>query len=219
MVGMDLLLVTIPVLCSIIAYAGCYCSYQKRYDVVLLAPLKEDIVWSLTVFCYAVAVMGLLYLVDAVTVGELKVFNYSIVIMTVAVLMSIVEGVFKIQFGQGVKIWMAIFALLIGILLIVWSGHLYVRREHSCNYFYYKPAMHVFAILYAAAFAFFVIMLAQHIFWYVVAVAGAIMIYLGSVKACLLLLNISIIIYFSTLQIECVHYSSVAYGKFFLVEL
>lgn len=185
MVGMDLLLVTIPVLCSIIAYAGCYCSYQKRYDVVLLAPLKEDIVWSLTVFCYAVAVMGLLYLVDAVTVGELKAFNYSIVIMTVAVLMSIVEGVFKIQFGQGVKIWMAILALLIGILLIVWSGHLYVRREHSCNYFYYKPAMHVFAILYAAAFAFFVIMLAQHIFWYVVAVAGAIMIYLGSVKACL----------------------------------
>lgn len=184
MVAMDLFLVTIPVLCTIIAYTGCYCSYQKMYDVVLLAPLKEDIVWSLAVFCYAVAVMGILYLVDAVTVGELKVFNYSIVIMIIAIFMSIAEGLFKIQLATSALL-MAIPALIIGILLIVWSGHLYVRREHSCNYFYYKPAMHVFAILYAAAFAFFVIMLTQHVFWYVVAVAGAIVIYSGGVKACL----------------------------------
>ena len=184
MVTMDLFLVAFPLLCSIIAYTGCYWSYQKKYDVMLLTPMKEDIIWALAVFCYAVTVMGILYLVDAVTVGELKVFNYSIVIMTIAILMSIVEEVFKLQFGQGVMIWLAISALIIGILLIVWSGHLYVRREHSCNYFYYKPAMHVFAILYAAAFAFFVITLAQHIFWYVIAVVGAIVIYWASVKAC-----------------------------------
>lgn len=183
MVAMDLLLVTIPVLCTIIAYTGCYCSYQKMYDVVLLAQLKEDIVWSLAVFCYAVAVMGILYLVDAVTVGELKVFNYSIVIMIIAIFMSIAEGLFKIQLATSALL-MAIPALIIGILMIVWSGYLYVRREHSYNYFYYKLAMHVFAILYAAAFAFFVIMLAQHIFWYVVAVVGAIVIYWASVKAC-----------------------------------
>ena len=183
MVAMDLLLVTIPVLCTIIAYTGCYCSYQKMYDVVLLAQLKEDIVWSLAVFCYAVAVMGILYLVDAVTVGELKVFNYSIVIMIIAIFMSIAEGLFKIQLATSALL-MAIPALIIGILMIVWSGYLYIRREHSYNYFYYKPAMHVFVILYAAAFAFFVIMLAQHIFWYVVAVVGAIVIYWVSVKAC-----------------------------------
>lgn len=185
MVMMDFLLVAVPILCSIIAYAGCYWSYQKTYDVVLLVPLKEDIIRSLAVFCYAVAVMGILYLVDAVTVGELKAFNFSIVFMTIAVLMSMAEGVFKIQFGQGAMIWLAIPALIIGILMIVWSGHLYVRREHSCNYFYYKPAMHMFAILYAAVFAFFVITLTQHIFWYVVAATGAIVIYLGGVKACM----------------------------------
>ena len=185
MVTMDFFMVAVPILCSIIIYIWGYCSYQKMYDMVLLALMKEDIIRSLAVFCYAVAVMGILYLVDAVTVGELKVFNYSIVIMTIAVFMLIVKGLFKIQLGESVWLQLAIPALIIGILLIVWSGHLYVRREHSCNYFYYKPAMHVFAILYAAAFAFFVIMLTQHVFWYVVAASGAIVIYLGGVKACL----------------------------------
>ena len=184
MVTMDLLMVTVPIFCSIIIYIGCYYSYQKMYDMVLLDFMKEDIIRSLAVLCYAVAVMGILYLVDAVTVGELKVFNYSIVILTITILMSIVKGVFKIQLATS-ALMMAIPALIIGILLIVWSGHLYVRREHSCNYFYYKPAMHMFAILYAAAFAFFVIMLTQHVFWYVVAATGAIVIYWAGVKACL----------------------------------
>ena len=155
------------------------------YDVVLLAPMKEDIIRSLTVFCYAVAVIGILYLVDAVTVGALKIFNYHLVVMTIAVLVSIAEGLFQTQFNQTTLLWTAIPCLVIGLFLIMWSGRLYIKREHSQKYFYYKPAMHIFAILYAAVFAFFVITLTQHVFWYVVAVGGAIVIYCAAIKACM----------------------------------
>ncbi len=185
MVTMDLLLIVIPILFHIILCAGCYLSYQKMYDVVLLTPLTEDIIRSLILFCYAMTVLGILYLVDAVTVGALKIFNYPLIVMTIAVLVSIAEGLFQSQFNQTTLLRTAIPCLVIGLFLIMWSGRLYIKREQSQKYFYYKPAMHIFAILYAAVFAFFVITLTQHVFWYVIAAVGAIVIYCAGIKACM----------------------------------
>ncbi len=168
------------------------------YDVPVSdfnACIGEQFLLMGTMLCVAIFFVGVMYLIDAVTVnGGMKNIFFG-----VAALFGIIASVLILEFQipllqdfvavlDGVlNPVVAMVYLVLGILLLVWAGNRYIHRDQAKEIFYYKWAKYVFATLLSLCYLFFVLgsaMMEHSTIQYLLAVVGTALIFFVIVYYC-----------------------------------
>lgn len=198
---MDLGVVIIPLLVFTLTSVG-YLMYFNRlmgnitpgFDVMSL--VGDQFLLVGIMLCIAISVMGVMYLIDAVTVsGGLKNIYCGVVLVfgLIASVLILEEFPFTIFYDFVALIWgytqtpVAVIYLIIGAALLVLAGYLYIKRDKAKEIFYYKPAKYVFAILLSLSYLFVVLLCAsleQSVIQYFLAIIGTVLIFFLTIYYC-----------------------------------
>lgn len=197
---MDLGVIVIPLAVYVTVSIGYLVSFNHRMhwlypELEITAMVEEQFVTALIVLCVAVALLGVLYLIDAVTVsGGMKNLFCSVTALFIFVLsLLVMENNMYIFWDELVAVFWgeptvvsAIVYLLLGIGMLIAAGYLYVRRDAGKEIFYYKSVKYVFASMLSASYLFFVMFgaMGQALYQYILAVIGTVLIFFLTVYYC-----------------------------------
>ncbi len=189
-IAMDMLVVFIPMLIYTLVNIG----YIKAYNEVLKLDISyivaEQFVLLLAVLAIATVVLGIMYVIDAVTVnGGLKVLYVGVVGLTVLIFGGFIpeimdwDGIYDLfeLFAGALKPELIVGYFIVGILLMSAAVWLSVRREISKSYFCYTLAKHIFIVLVCLIYLFITVYCAwmeRAVIHYILAVAGTIVGYI-----------------------------------------
>ena len=148
------------------------------------------------VLCVAIALLGAMYLIDAVAVGgrmkdlfcgvtALFIFILAILVMDNANYTFLDEVM--VVFWGSVTMVSAMVWLILGIVMLIAAGYLYVRRDAAKEIFYYKSAKYVFASMLSISYLIFVMSGAyveQALYQYILAVIGTVLIFFLTIYYC-----------------------------------
>ncbi len=185
-IGMDVGFILIPPLVYALVNIGYTLSYIRIPEPFFTEMLRAYAGYIWSVASCAIFALGIVRLVDAVVVGGFKVFNFYLTVQGICIVWMFLEAMYENFFKMEV-IWSMI-AMVGGILLLNLAGYLYVNRKSEKEYFYYKYAKHVFAVLCSFMFAFFVFVgdwqTKSQVIPYLIAALGAIVVYIMYIRYC-----------------------------------
>lgn len=195
---MDLGVILIPLVCYVAVSVGYLVSFNHRMrmfypELDVNAMVSEQFIVPFYILCVAIALLGVMYLIDAVTVsgGMKNVFCGVTALFILVIAMHVLNGdeipvlydLVALIFGYPI-VASALMCLVIGIGLLVLAGYLYIRRDKAKEIFYYKAAKYVFAGMLSAAYLMFVMTgayLEQVLYQYLLAVLGTVLIFFMAV--------------------------------------
>ncbi len=199
---MDLGVIIIP----LIVFTAVSIRYLLRFRNVLTlyydiptadfnACIGEQFLLMGIILCIAIFLMGVMYLIDAVTVnGGMKDIFCSVVALfafmaSVTVLgfqIPILENFAAMFIGELNPI-VAMVYLGLGIVLLFFAGNQYIQRDKAKEIFYYMWAKYVFAIFLSLSYLIFVLsgaILEQSAIQYLLAAIGSVLIFFLIVYYC-----------------------------------
>lgn len=198
MMDMTVILIPLAVYTAIsIGHLGVY-NRRMQYlypELALDAMVAEQFVAAFIVLCVAIALMGVMYLIDAVTVGGgmkdlfCGVTALFVSIFTILMLesnLALWYELIAVYFGD-VKIVSIVLNFALGIGMLVAAGYLYVRRDKAKDIFYYKPVKYVFAGMLSFSYLIFVVSSAydsRALYQYFLGIIGTVLIFFMSVYYC-----------------------------------
>ncbi len=199
---MDLGVIIIP----LTVFTAVSISYLMRFRNVLTihydlpvsdfnACVGEQFLLMGIMLCVAIFFMGVIYLIDAVTVsgGMKDVFCSVVALFGLVVSVLVLEAQipllseFVAVMGGELNPIVAMVYLFLGILLLIWAGKCYIQRDQAKEIFYYKSAKYVFATLLSLCYLFFVMGSAiyeQSAIQYLLAVVGTVLIFFAIIYYC-----------------------------------
>lgn len=198
---MDLGVILIPLAVYVTVSVGYLVAANRRFrflypELEITAMVGEQFVTALLVLCVAIALLGIMYLIDAVTVGgRMKDLFCSVTALFVFILAILVMDntnhtfldEVMVVFWGGVTMVSAMVWLVLGIGMLVAAGYLYVRRDAAKEIFYYKAAKYVFASMLSISYLIFVMSgayMEQALYQYILAVIGTVLIFFLTVYYC-----------------------------------
>lgn len=198
---MDLGVILIPLAVYVTVSIGYLMTANRTFrtlypELEITAMVGGPFVAVLMVLCVAIALLGAMYLIDAVTVGgrmkdlfcgvtALFIFILAILVMDNANYTFLDEVM--VVFWGSVTMVSAMVWLVLGIVMLVAAGYLYVRRDAAKEIFYYKAAKYVFASMLSISYLIFVMSGAyeeQALYQYILAVIGAVLIFFLTIYYC-----------------------------------
>lgn len=161
------------------------------------AMVSEQFVNAFFVLCLAAALLGVMYLVDAVAVsGGMKniycdvialfIFVTSLHLLNYTFSVPVVSDMIGMIWGEPTLL-SAIIYLILGVGLLILAGTLFIRRDKAKEIFYFKPAKYVFATLLSISYLIFVMSgayLDQALYQYILAVIGTVLIFFLTIWYC-----------------------------------
>ena len=168
------------------------------YDVPVSdfnACIGEQFLLMGIMLCIAIFFMGVMYLIDAVTVnggmknifcGVAALFGLIVFIFALEAQVPLLSEFAAVMWGELNPV-VAMVYLVLGILLLIWAGNRYIHRDKAKEIFYYKWAKYVFATLLSLCYLFFVLGSAiyeQSVIQYLLATVGTAMIFFLTVYYC-----------------------------------
>ncbi len=156
------------------------------YDVPVSdfnACIEEQLLLMGIMLCIAIFFVGVMYLIDAVTVnggmknifcGVAALFGIIASVLILEFQIPLLQDFAAVLYGELNPV-AAMVHLVLGILLLIWAGNRYIHRDKAKEIFYYKWAKYVFAALLSLSFLIFVVAgasLEQSAVQYLLAVVG-----------------------------------------------
>ena len=147
------------------------------------------------ILCIAIFFMGVMYLIDAVTVnggmknifcGVVALFAFMASVMVLEFRIPVFEN-FAAMFTGELNPIVAMGYLGLGIVLLIFAGRLYIQRDKAKEIFYYMWAKYVFAIFLSLSYLIFVLsgaILEQSVIQYLLAAMGTVLIFFLIVYYC-----------------------------------
>ncbi len=147
------------------------------------------------ILCIAIFFMGVMYLIDAVTVnggmknifcGVVVLFAFMASVMVLEFRIPVFEN-FAAMFTGELNPIVAMGYLGLGIVLLIFAGRLYIQRDKAKEIFYYMWAKYVFAIFLSLSYLIFVLsgaILEQSVIQYLLAAMGTVLIFFLIVYYC-----------------------------------
>lgn len=147
------------------------------------------------ILCIAIFFMGVMYLIDAVTVnggmknifcGVVALFAFMASVMVLEFRIPVFENFAAMFIGELNPI-AAMGYLGLGIVLLIFAGRLYIQRDKAKEIFYYMWAKYVFAIFLSLSYLIFVLsgaILEQSVIQYLLAAMGTVLIFFLIVYYC-----------------------------------
>ena len=138
------------------------------YDVPLSdynACIGEQFLLMGIMLCIAIFIMGVMYLIDAVTVnggmknifcGVAALFGIIASVLMLEFRVPLLEDFAAMLYGELNPV-VAMAHLVLGILLLIFAGNQYIHRDKAKEIFYYKWAKYVFAAMLSLSFLMFVL--------------------------------------------------------------
>ena len=133
-------------------YNGIMMYFTSNVEVMTL--VSEQFLLAEVMLCIMIFVMGILYLIDAVTVkGSMKIIHFGVAalfgfVLSVCILESntfeALHGIVGLIFGT-VNPFVALMYLFAGIVLLIVAGRFSCRRDRAKEIFYYGFAKYTFA--------------------------------------------------------------------------
>ncbi len=157
--------------------------------------IEEQFLLMGIILCMAIFFMGVVYLIDAVTVnggmknvfcGVAALFGFIVAFLALEARIPLLQDVAAMLYGD-LNPFVAMVYLVLGILLLIWAGNRYVHRDKAKEIFYYKSVKYVFAGMLSISYMIFVMSgayLEQLLYQYLLAVFGAVLIYFLTVYYC-----------------------------------
>ncbi len=198
---MDLGVILIPLAVYVTVSIGYLMTANRTFrtlypELEITAMVGGPFVAALMVLCVAIALLGAMYLIDAVTVGgrmkDLFCGVTALFIFILAILVientnyTFLYEMMEVFMG-GVTIASAMVWLVLGIVMLIAAGYLYVRRDAAKEIFYYKSAKYVFASMLSISYLIFVMSgayMEQALYQYILAVIGTVLIFFLTVYYC-----------------------------------
>ena len=145
--------------------------------------------------CIAIFFMGVMYLIDAVTVngGMKNIFCGVAALFGIIASVLILEFQIPLLYDFAAVLYgdlnpvAAMVHLVLGILLLIMAGNQYIHRDKAREIFYYKWAKYAFATLLSLCYLFFVLGSAiyeQSVIQYLLAAVGTALIFFVIVYYC-----------------------------------
>ncbi|MBQ7832582.1 MAG: hypothetical protein IJ336_03275 [Lachnospiraceae bacterium] len=140
------------------------------------------------ILCMAIFFMGVMYLIDAVTVngtmknifcGVAALFGFIVSMLLLEMRIPLLMEFVAMVYGE-LNPFMAMVYLVLGILLLIFAGNQYIHRDKAKEIFYYKWAKYAFAILLSLCYLIFVLLGAiveQSVIQYFLATMGSVLIF------------------------------------------
>ena len=169
-----------------------------HYDIPVSdfnACIGEQFLLMGIMLCIAIFFIGVMYLIDAITVNG----GMKNIFCGVAALFGIIASVLMLEFrvpllydfaavlyGELNPV-AAMVHLVLGILLLIFAGNQYIHRDKAKEIFYYKWAKYVFATLLSLCYLFFVLgsaLYEQSVIQYLLAIVGTALIFFVIVYYC-----------------------------------
>lgn len=169
-----------------------------HYDIPVSdfnACIGEQFLLMGIMLCIAIFFMGVMYLIDAITVNG----GMKNIFCGVAALFGIIASVLMLEFrvpllydfaavlyGELNPV-AAMVHLVLGILLLIMAGSQYIHRDKAKEIFYYKWAKYMFATLLSLCYLFFVLgsaLYEQSVIQYLLAAVGTALIFFVVVYYC-----------------------------------
>ena len=145
--------------------------------------------------CIAIFFMGVMYLIDAVTVnggmknifcGVAALFGIIASILILEFQVPLLQDFAAVLYGDLNPV-AAMVHLVLGILLLIMAGNQYIHRDKAKEIFYYKWAKYMFATLLSLCYLFFVLgsaLYEQSVIQYLLAAVGTALIFFVVVYYC-----------------------------------
>lgn len=199
---MDLGMIIIPLVVFTVVSIGYLMRFRNvltlYYDVPVSdfnACIGEQFLLMGIMLCIAIFFMGVMYLIDAVTVngGMKNIFCGVVALFGIIASLLILE--FQVPLLQDFAVLLygelnpvaAMVHLVLGILLLIFAGNRYIHRDKAKEIFYYKWAKYVFATLLSLCYLFFVLgsaLYEQSVIQYLLAAVGTALIFFVVVYYC-----------------------------------
>ena len=140
------------------------------------------------ILCMAIFFMGVMYLIDAVTVngtmknifcGVAALFGFIVSVLLLEMRIPLLLEFVVMVYGE-LNPFMAMVYLVLGILLLIFAGNQYIHRDKAKEIFYYKWAKYAFAILLSLCYLIFVLsgaIVEQSVIQYFLATMGSVLIF------------------------------------------
>lgn len=168
------------------------------YDVPVSdfnACIGEQFLLMEIMLCIAIFFMGVMYLIDAVTVngGMKNIFCGVAALFGIIASVLILEFQIPLLYDFAAVLYgdlnpvAAMVHLVLGILLLIMAGNQYIHRDKAKEIFYYKWAKYAFATLLSLCYLFFVLGSAiyeQSVIQYLLAAVGTALIFFVIVYYC-----------------------------------
>lgn len=169
-----------------------------HYDIPVSdfnACIGEQFLLMGIMLCIAIFFMGVMYLIDAVTVsGGMKdvfcsvvaLFGFILSILAMEAQIPLLAEFAAVLYGDLNPV-AAMVHLVLGILLLIFAGNQYIHRDKAKEIFYYKWAKYVFATLLSLCYLFFVLgsaLYEQSVIQYLLAAVGTALIFFVVVYYC-----------------------------------
>ena len=169
-----------------------------HYDIPVSdfnACIGEQFLLMGIMLCIAIFFMGVMYLIDAVTVNG----GMKNIFCGVAALFGIIASVLMLEFRVplledfaamlygDLNLIAAMVYLVLGILLLIFAGSQYIHRDKAKEIFYYKWAKYMFATLLSLCYLFFVLgsaLYERSVIQYLLAAVGTALIFFVVVYYC-----------------------------------
>ena len=199
---MDLGMIIIPLVVFTVVSIGYLMRFRNvltlYYDVPVSdfnACIGEQFLLMGIMLCIAIFFMGVMYLIDAVTVnggmknifcGVAALFGIIASVLILEFQIPLLQGFAAVLYGELNPV-AAMVHLVLGILLLIWAGNRYIYRDKAKEIFYYKWTKYVFATLLSLCYMFFVLGSAiyeQSVIQYLLAAVGTALIFFVIVYYC-----------------------------------
>ena len=168
------------------------------YDVPLSdynACIGEQFLLMGIMLCIAIFFMGVMYLIDAVTVnggmknifcGVAALFGIIASILILEFQVPLLQDFAAVLYGDLNPVAAMVY-LVFGILLLIFAGNQYIHRDKAKEIFYYKWAKYMFATLLSLCYLFFVLgsaLYEQSVIQYLLAAVGTALIFFALIYYC-----------------------------------
>ena len=199
---MDLGMIIIPLVVFTVVSIGYLMRFRNvltlYYDVPLSdfnACIGEQFLLMGIMLCIAIFFMGVMYLIDAITVnggmknifcGVAALFGIIASVLILEFQIPLLQGFAAVLYGELNPV-AAMVHLVLGILLLIWAGNRYIHHDKAKEIFYYKWAKYLFATLLSLCYLFFVLgsaLYEQSVIQYLLAVIGTVLIFFVIVYYC-----------------------------------
>lgn len=169
-----------------------------HYDIPVSdfnACIGEQFLLMGIMLCIAIFFMGVMYLIDAVTVnggmknifcGVAALFGIIASVLMLEFRVPLLEDFAAMLYGELNPV-VAMVHLVLGILLLIMAGSQYIHRDKAKEIFYYKWAKYMFATLLSLCYLFFVLgsaLYEQSVIQYLLAAVGTALIFFVVVYYC-----------------------------------
>lgn len=152
---MDLCVAAVPLTIFTLVNVRYVFLYDRLLDINVASAVGTQFLLLAVMMCIVVAVLGFMYLIDAVTVGGgLKILYLATAVICIwffVVLGAEIAGMDWLLelvglFVGNINTVNVFCYLLAGIVLLGVSGYLYIKRDISKAYFCYAPAKYIFVL-------------------------------------------------------------------------